>query len=125
MKWFAPDFADNDWKTISIGKAWEEQIGGPYDGAAWYRTTFTLPAKPAQVGTDLVFDGVDESAWVWINGQYVGQHDIGPDGWNLRFAMDVTDYLKWGGANQITVRVLDRTFAGGIWKPVYLEVLKK
>jgi hypothetical protein len=123
--WFGTDFADAGWKTLKIGEAWETQTGEAYDGVAWYRRNFTLPAKPAQVGTDIVFDGVDESAWVWINGIYIGQHDIGPNGWDKRFAMDVSDALKWGAENQITVRVLDRKFAGGIWKPVSLEVLKQ
>lgn len=125
QKWFDVGFDDSAWKTISINKAWEDQIGQPYDGVGWYRLTFTLPEKPAQAGTDIVFDSVDESAWIWVNGQYVGQHDIGTAGWNKRFAMDVSDLLKWGGQNQITVRVLDRMQAGGIWKPAYLEVLKK
>jgi len=123
--WFGATFNDGSWQKIKIGEAWETQINNAYDGVAWYRKTFTLPAKPAQDGTDIIFEGVDESAWVWINGQYIGQHDIGPDGWNKRFAMDVSDALKWGGENQITVRVLDRKMAGGIWKPVYLEVLKQ
>jgi hypothetical protein len=123
--WFDTNFNDASWLDIKIGNNWEPQIGKDYDGVAWYRHSFTLPAKPDQVGTDIVFDGVDESAWVWINGQYVGQHDIGPDGWDKRFAMDASDYLKWGAENQITVRVLDRKFAGGIWKPVNLEVLKQ
>jgi hypothetical protein len=124
LNWFGTDFADSNWQNIKIGQAWEPQIGKDYDGVGWYRHSFTLPAKPDQVGTDIVFDGVDESAWVWINGQYVGQHDIGPDGWDKRFAMDASEFLKWGAENQITVRVLDRKFAGGIWKPAYLEVLK-
>jgi len=124
-KWFDTTFSDASWQDIKIGEAWETQIGKQYDGVAWYRQSFTLPAKPAQVGTDVVFDAVDESAWVWINGQYVGQHDVGLNGWNQRFAMDVSDYLKWGAQNQITVRVLDRKQAGGIWKPVYLEALKQ
>jgi hypothetical protein len=125
QKWFDTGFNDSSWQNISINKAWEEQIGQSYDGVGWYRLTFTLPEKPAQAGTDIVFDSVDESAWIWINGEYVGQHDIGTAGWNKRFAMDVSDLLKWGGQNQITVRVLDRMQAGGIWKPVYLEVLKR
>jgi hypothetical protein len=124
-KWYAADFNDKDWGTISIGKNWEEQGHANYDGVAWYRHTITLPAKPAQDGTDLVFEGVDESAWVWVNGQYVGGHDIGTAGWDQPFHADVTDVLKWGQENQITVRVLDRGFAGGIWKPVSLEVVKQ
>ncbi len=123
--WFSPDFSDDKWQDIKITEPWESQIKQEYDGAAWYRHSFNLPAKPAQVGTDIVFEGVDESAWVWINGQYIGQHDIGPTGWDQRFAMDVGNELKWGEKNQITVRVLDRKQAGGIWKPVYLEALKQ
>jgi len=123
--WFAPDFKADGWKTLSIGKAWEDQIGKPYDGVAWYRHSFILPAKPQQVGTDLVFEAVDESAWIWVNGKFIGQHDLDLDGWDKRFAVDVSNVLKWGETNQITVRVLDRMYAGGIWKPVYLEVLKK
>lgn len=123
--WFSPDFSDAGWQNIKIGEVWETQIGKDYDGVAWYRHSFTLPEKPAQAGTDIVFEGVDESAWVWINGQYIGVHDIGPDGWDKRFAMDVGDSLKWGAANQITVRVLDRKFGGGIWQPVYFEALKQ
>lgn len=122
--WFAPDFKADGWRALSIGKAWEGQLGHPYDGVGWYRHTFTLPDKPQQAGTDLVFEGVDESAWVWVNGQFIGQHDLELDGWDKRFAIDVTKVLKWGQPNQITVRVLDRLYAGGIWKPVYLEVLK-
>ena len=123
--WFGANFSDTKWQNIKIADTWESQLNKQFDGVAWYRRSFTLPAKPAQVGTDIVFDSVDESAWVWINGQYVGQHDVGPNGWNQRFAMDVSDVLKWGEENQITVRVLDRKQAGGIWKPVYLEALKQ
>lgn len=36
----------------------------------------------------------------------------------------MTKEIKWNGENQLTVRVLDSKFAGGIWKPVVVEVLK-
>lgn len=123
-EWYRTDFVDKDWQQIRIGEAWESQGHAGYDGVAWYRRTFKLPAKMEQAGTDIVFEGVDESAWVWINGQFVGCHDLGTMGWDQPFAADVTQVLKWGGENQITVRVQDRGFAGGIWKPVHLEVLK-
>jgi len=122
--WFKPDFDDSKWQNIKIEEAWESQIGEEYDGIAWYRLSFTLPEKLDQKGTDIVFNGVDESAWIWINGEYIGDHDIGPSGWDKQFAIDATDPLKWNAENQITIRVLDRKQAGGIWKPVYLEVLK-
>jgi hypothetical protein len=124
--WFAANLTDADWNTIDIGKHWEAS-GHDYDGIAWYRGTVTLPAKPtaAYAGVDLVFGGVDESAWVWINGEYVGQHDEGPAGYNKTIRMEVTELLKWGEPNQIAVRVLDRANGGGIWKPISLEILKR
>jgi hypothetical protein len=123
QKWYEPAFDDSAWTPISIESPWEDQ-GHDYDGVAWYRGTFNLPAKPQGLGAELAFDGVDEIAWVWINGQYIGQHDLGTEGWDKPFALDVTKELKWGERNQITVRVYDSAFAGGIWKPVTIQALQ-
>jgi len=122
-KWYEPAFNDAAWLAIKIGSSWEEQ-GQAYDGVAWYRGTFDLPAKPQCLAVEMAFGGVDEIAWVWINGQYVGQHDLGTEGWDKPFALDVTPALKWGEKNQITVRVYDSAYAGGIWKPVTIQVLQ-
>lgn len=123
QKWFEPTFDDSTWLPISIESAWEEQ-GQKYDGVAWYRGSFDLPAKPDHLAAEIAFGAVDEIAWVWINGQYVGQHDLGTEGWDKPFTLDATKELKWGQKNQITVRVYDSAYAGGIWKPVRIEVLK-
>lgn len=122
-QWFAPTFDDAQWEPIETERAWEQQ-GHDYDGVAWYRGGFDLPAKPDLTAVELHFDGVDECAWVWLNGVYVGQHDAGPDGWDKPFALDITQEARWGQANQLTVRVYDSAYAGGIWKPVRIEVLK-
>ena len=123
QKWYEPTYNDSAWLPIKIGAAWEEQ-GQKYDGVAWYRGAFDLPAKPQCLAVEIAFGGVDEVAWVWINGQYVGQHDLGTEGWDKPFALDVTKELKWGERNQITVRVYDSAYAGGIWKPVTIQVLQ-
>jgi hypothetical protein len=123
QKWYEPAHDDSAWLPIKIGAAWEEQ-GQTYDGVAWYRGSFDLPAKPECLAVEMAFGGVDEIAWVWINGQYVGQHDLGTEGWDKPFALDVTKELKWGEKNQITVRVYDSAYAGGIWKPVTIQVLQ-
>ncbi len=123
QKWYEPTYNDSAWLPIKIGSAWEEQ-GQKYDGFAWYRGTFDLPAKPQCLAVEMAFGGVDEIAWVWVNGQYVGQHDLGTEGWDKPFALDVTKELKWGEKNQITVRVYDSAYAGGIWKPVTIQVLQ-
>jgi hypothetical protein len=121
--WFETGFDDSGWAKVHIEEAWEPQ-GFKYDGVAWYRGWFDLPAQPEHLAVEIRFGAVDECTWVWINGQYVGQHDLGPEGWDRPFTLDVTPALQWGQKNQITVRVYDSTQAGGIWKPVQMEVLR-
>ena len=120
---FKEAFDDSRWKKLKIG-AWEEQGYPGYDGIAWYRLRFHMPEKIDSEAVELAFGAVDESAWVWLNGVYIGQHDIGPNGWNRPFALDVTKEIRWNAENLLVVRVEDTTNAGGIWKPVAVEVLK-
>ncbi len=115
--WFKPDRDDSTWDDISIEQAWGH-FGYDYIGTAWYRRTITLPDNPGGTNALIRFGGVDECAWVWINGEYVGEHDIGPTGWNQPFRLDVTGSLKWGRDNQITVCAMNTAMAGGIWQPV-------
>ena len=121
--WFKPALDDSKWADISIEQAWQK-AGYDYIGVAWYRRTIELPAKPDHLAVELHFKGVDECAWVWVNGKYVGQHDVGPTGWNQPFLLDATKEVKWGEANQITVRAMNTAHAGGIWRPVAIEILK-
>lgn len=124
VPWFSPVFDDSAWKRIEAGKCWEEQGFPDYDGIAWYRIRFKMPPKKEGQAAELCFGAVDEAAWVWLNGKYIGQHDIGPDGWNVPFRLNVSNEILWDGENCLTVRVEDTQDAGGIWKPVSIEVLK-
>ncbi|MBN2449261.1 MAG: hypothetical protein JXR77_02665, partial [Lentisphaeria bacterium] len=118
-------FDDSAWPPIAIEQTWEK-AGHPYDGVAWYRRWIELPPEPQGTihAVELAFGGVDECTWVWLNGAYVGDHDLGPSGWNRPFSLDVTGLVRWGARNQLTVRVHDSAHAGGIWQPVRLEVLR-
>jgi hypothetical protein len=124
-KWFEAAFDDSAWKTLAIEQTWEK-AGHTYDGVAWYRRTVELPAKPEGKinAVEIAFEAVDECAWVWVNGTYVGRHDLGTAGWDKAFTLDISDAVRWGAPNQITVRVLDTAYAGGIWKPVRIEALR-
>ena len=120
---FKPEFNTSKWKNIKIG-VWENQGFPDYDGIAWYQIKFTMPEKTDCNAVEIVFDGVDESAWVWLNGIYLGAHDIGPEGWKEPFAVDCRKEILWGKENILTVRVYDAAFAGGIYKPVKVDILK-
>ena len=102
-----------------------QQAFPAYHGVAWYSKAMELPEKPAHAAVELHFNGVCESGWVWVNGVYVGEHDI-VDGWNKHFAVDITDEIKWSHENTISVRVFSSLpNAGGIWNPVRIEILDK
>ncbi len=117
-------FDDAKWDDIEIEQAWQN-AGYEYIGVSWYRRTIELPEKPAEYNAvELHFGGVDESTWVWLNGIYIGQHDIGPSGWNEPFNLDITREVMWGKNNQLTVRAMNTAHAGGIWKPVTLQIKK-
>ena len=122
-KWFEEKLDDSKWAPQHIGR-WEHQGFPNYDGLAWYRIRFDMPEKPDCNAVELYFPSVDECAWVWLNGIYVGQHDIGPSGWDKPFWIDVTAEIRWGASNLLVVRVEDSMQAGGILKPITAEVLK-
>ncbi len=113
----------SQWADISVG--WWENFGyKDYDGFAWYRIEFTAPERIDSNAVELNFGAVDEAAWIWLNGVYLGCHDIGLAGWKTPFDVDCTKELKWGEKNILVVRVQDAADAGGIWKPITLNVLK-
>lgn len=123
QKYFDTVFDDSSWGSIKIGH-WETQGWPDYDGIAWYRIPFKMSDKIDSNAVEFLFEGVDESAWVWLNGIYLGKHDIGPAGWNSPFRLDATAEINWGEKNILVVRVLDTEKAGGIWKPIKMEILK-
>jgi HEAT repeat protein/glycosyl hydrolase family 2 len=121
--WFKPTFKDEEWDLTKIEQVWQEG-GYEHVGVAWYRRWIELPAEPKHTAVELNFKGVDECAWVWVNGVYVGKHDVGPVGWNLPFLLNVTEEIRWGEKNQITIRAMNTQHGGGIWQPVLMEVLQ-
>ena len=122
---FKVDFDDQGWADMAIEQVWQK-AGYDYVGVSWYRRNIDLPARPEGKinAVEIRCEGVDECAWVWINGTYVGGHDIGPSGWNKPFSLDITKEIKWGDRNQITIRAMNTAHGGGIWRPVHIEVLR-
>lgn len=121
--WFTKDFNDADWMKIGVGH-WENLGLRDYDGFAWYRIKFKMPPKMDFTSIELAFGAVDEGAWVWLNGIYLGSHDIGTAGWDKPFSLDCRKEAIWGEENVLVVRVHDSSAGGGIWRPIHVEILK-
>ena len=97
----------------------------------WYRRTFSMPAE-LQPGSDgpvyLVFGGVDDSAWVYVNDVLVAvRHIDDASVWQQPFAVDVTSMLRPGIENTLAVRVRWRQLgeASYVWKPVVLATVDR
>lgn len=105
--------------------------------SVWYQRTFVLGKERAGKCCLLNFDGVDYTAKVWVNGNFVGTHS----GAYVRFSFDITNYVK-EGENLLIVKAEDRfdisqprgkqrwmnynygcwyVQSTGIWKSVWLE----
>jgi hypothetical protein len=119
-KWFAVDLDDSGWQDIGIELAWGGFGHKGYIGNGWYRRTIELPEAPEADAIFMRFGAVDECARIWVNGQFVGEHNVGPGGWDDPFQVDVTDAIKWGAENQVTVLAWNTAGAGGIWQPVFI-----
>ncbi|MES2307598.1 MAG: sugar-binding domain-containing protein, partial [Verrucomicrobiota bacterium] len=67
----------------------------------WYRKSFRVPAEMSGQRLRLIFEGLDMEGEVYLNGKMLGRHV----GMFNAFAYEVSEQLKRGEENVITVRV--------------------
>ena len=94
-------------------------------GNGWYRVAFALPPDWKGKGLRLMFAGVDEQAWIYLNDKLIGEHSESSEKkaftalYDEPFIIEVpAEQLKASGPNQLCVRVHNQRGAGGIWRPV-------
>ena len=111
-KMSAPDLdtSGGEWKDAKTG---DDTFKGRL-GFCWFRTS--LPAAPGHAPT-LHFEGVDDNATVYLNGQKLATHM----GWDDPFEAPLKSAWKTGGPNFLAVLVENTAGAGGITAPVYLQ----
>jgi beta-galactosidase len=95
----------------------------PETSIGWYDRTFEIPTSDVGRHISIDFDGVFRDAMIFLNGFFLGRHLSG----YAPFSFDITDYVKYGGKNVITVRV-DATLnegwyyeGAGIYRHVWLR----
>ncbi len=109
------------------------------DNILWYQRTIMTPKKLKGKKILLHFGAVDWRSDIYVNGKKIGRHEGGYD----PFTFDITDALKKGTNQQLSVRVWDPTDEGpqphgkqvvhpegiwytsvtGIWQTVWLETV--
>lgn len=136
--WYMPGSGAFD-QRIRVPFPWESPAAGlseemkDYRGVAWYRRNFKVPDDWDGRRILLRFGAVDWSCKVWLNGEFLGEHEGGYSA----FGFDMTDFLN-DGDNAVVLRVWDPTDldpqiprgkqggmwytpSSGIWQTVYLE----
>ena len=131
------NFDDSAWKTVSVPhdysieqeytQSGEAESGYLPGGTGWYRKHFTLTEDMKDKEVRIDFGGVYMNATVWVNGTQLGTHPYG----YTPFSFDITEYVKAGEDNVITVKVDHQTpssrwYSGsGIYRSVDLTVMDK
>ncbi|MFI3269307.1 MAG: glycoside hydrolase family 2 TIM barrel-domain containing protein [Rikenellaceae bacterium] len=136
------------WTKIAVPSCWELQGFGNYNYGhdpfeervnehGLYRYKFTLPKEWRGNAVRIVFEGVMTDAEVKINGKKAGERHQGAF---YEFKFDVEHLLKFGAENTLEVRVdkassnesinhaerkADFWIFGGVYRPVYLEVMPR
>lgn len=120
----ATDAAAPPWRDLQAGSHWENQGDDlkQYTGVAWYRVDVDVPDDWAGLDARAVFDGVDDSFELWLDGEPAGsfgdaatRHTI----WLERQVAELGGRLT-PGRHTLVLRVVDHAGAGGLWKPAFL-----
>jgi hypothetical protein len=134
------EIVDTYWRSVDLPHDWAIEL--PFDPAAdrdhgfktlgakypassiaWYRRTFEMPKEDKGKRIWLTFDGMYRDATLCVNNYVVRRHESG----YYPFREDITDLVKFGGANTIAVRVDATKFEGwfyegaGIYRHVWLD----
>lgn len=93
---------DGVYKDIFFHNNMEHIATDPFKVPWWHRTTFNLPAMPPGQVVQLLFNGINYRAAIWINGQQVATDTL--RGGFRRFRFDVSK-LVHAGTNVMAVEV--------------------
>jgi hypothetical protein len=78
-------------------------LAGNYLGVSWFTTNFNLPLTQKGKRIVLQFEAVRFRAEVFINRKLAGYDLVN----STPFEVDITDFVKYGDANEIAVRITD------------------
>ncbi len=123
-------YDDEHWKIVNIPHTWNAIDGSNgldyHQGACWYRKIFTIGSSYEGGKVFIEFNGSNSITDIYVNGQHMGQHKGGYS----TFRFDITDVVKYGVENVLSVKVdntvvddvypqrADFTFYGGIYRDV-------
>lgn len=122
-EWAQRDTDKEGWSNITVPGTWEPQGHRDYDGYAWYRKEFFLPAQKVPGAYVLLLGKIDDLDQTFVNGVEVGHTGaidharMSNDEWQRQREYEVpAKNLLFGDYNVIAVRVFDGTGGGGMFE---------
>lgn len=130
------NFDDSGWRKLDLPHDWaiegpfnikyNARCGGlPFYGTGWYRKHFVLAQDAKGKVIRIAFEGAMYDAYVWVNGQFVGNRPYGYIG----FEFNISKELKYDGSeNVVAVRLTPKKLSSrwypgaGIYRPVWLKI---
>ncbi len=125
QNWHAPttDVSGADWRDLQAGSHWENQGDDlkHFTGIGWYRVDVDIPADWQDLDVRAVFEGVDDSFDLWVDGEHLGSFGDPVEKVTIWLEQQVQELGRLTpGRHTIVLRVVDHAGAGGLWKPVFL-----
>jgi hypothetical protein len=97
--------------------------GQSYTGFGWYRTSVDLNAQQVTEKTHVMFPGLFNECWLYVNGVLVAHREFPAMWWNsdykFEWDVDVSGKLK-SGANEMTLRISNPHHFGGMFRRPFL-----
>ncbi|NBC82380.1 MAG: glycoside hydrolase [Bacteroidetes bacterium] len=121
MAWAGKNSTDDHWDEIKVPGNWEDNGYYGYNGFAWYRKTFDMPASSQNMPLFLILGYIDDVDEVFFNGTKIGMTGSFPPHFSTAYTALRKYYIpgnliNYNGKNTISVRVYDTYMYGGIVK---------
>ncbi len=112
-----PAYNDSAWTSVNVPAWWESEGLDGYDGIAWYRVHFDVPARARDKELALALGKIDDADETYLNGVLIGSTGRFPPD-SVTAYQEVRLYKIPRGLlkakNILAVRVYDMIGAGGI-----------
>lgn len=108
-RWEDPALNDADWTTFPVYTTWTTGELAAFDGVAWFRGSFDVPAAWVGQTTTLELGAIDDQDRTYVNGVLVGA----TDGWTVQRVYALPGDILKAGMNSIVIRVHDTGGGGG------------
>lgn len=122
LGFYKPGMGTNNWLPMkTYSESWSNQGLRYYKGDAWYRTSIKIGDEFKGQNVNLWLGGIDDKAFVWINGEKLECVEKGAAPIGRAWEFDASKAIRFGQDNIIVVKVSNRAVnelgTGGITGP--------